>query len=122
MQKSKRITGLIIVSAFLFNLVFSHACFAQDPTKKLGRGVANLALGWVSLFTTIEDTGKSDGIFAAMSYGVFKGVAKFLQRTAVGLYEIVTFPIPIPKDYKPILTKPEFPLGKEAKEATAETK
>ena len=116
MKKSKKFIGLIIISAILFNFIFSPASFAQDPTKKLGRGIANLALGWITFFTTIEDAGKSDGVFAAMTYGVFKGIAKAIQRTAVGIYETVTFPIPAPADYKPILTKPEFPLGKEVKE------
>lgn len=116
MKGSRKIMGLTIIAALLLNFTLPAASFAQDPAKKLGRGVANLALGWIALFTTIEDTGKSDGVFAAMTYGVFKGIAKAIQRTAVGIYETVTFPIPAPADYKPILTKPEFPLGKEAKE------
>jgi len=115
MKVNKAITGFLLVLMLLSNLIFSGACFAQDPAKKLGRGVANTLFGWITLFSTIEDTGKSDGVLAAVTYGVAKGLGKALQRTAVGVYELVTFPIPYPKDYKPILTKPEFPLGKEAK-------
>ena len=35
-------------------------------------------------------------------YGFIHGVDRSLQRTGLGLYEVVTFPIP---SYKPILTK-----------------
>ena len=115
MRESKTMV-LIIAGVILTNFIFAGNCFAQDPIKKLGRGVANLGLGWSVLLTTIEDTGKSDGVFAAVTYGIFKGVAKAIQRTLVGAYEIISFPLPAPQDYKPILTSPEFPLGKEAKE------
>jgi putative exosortase-associated protein (TIGR04073 family) len=78
------------------------------------RDRSNLALGWFVLFSTIEDTGREDGVAAAASYGILKGFAKAIQRTAVGVYETITFPIAAPKDYKPILTNPEFVLGKDA--------
>ena len=35
------------------------------------------------------------------------------NRAVVGAYEVVTFPIPLPSDYEPILTDPEF-FGEEA--------
>lgn len=117
MRKKKTSAVIIISLAIAANLIFTPYCMAQDPIKKLGRGIANLGLGWISLMTTVEDTGRSDGVFAAVTYGILKGVARAVQRTAVGAYETITFPIPYPKDYQPILTSPEFPLGKEAKVA-----
>ncbi|MDP3142928.1 MAG: exosortase system-associated protein, TIGR04073 family [Candidatus Omnitrophota bacterium] len=116
MRKFKLTLVLVVTLVILGNMVSPSVCFAQDPIKKLGRGIANLTMGWFTLFSTIEDTGKSDGVYAAVTYGILKGLAKAIQRTAVGAYETISFPIPCPKGYKPILTKPEFPLGKEAKE------
>lgn len=116
MKKGRRIFALIIVLTILFHYLLPSSGFADDPTKKLGRGVANTALGWVTLFTTVQDVGESDGIFAAVTYGIFSGICKAVQRELVGIYETITFPMPWPEGYKPILTKPEFPLGKEAKE------
>ena len=117
MARRKNLIGLVIVCALLSNVVVAPACLAQDDqARKLGRGVANLTGGWLSLFTTIEETGKSDGILAGATYGFIKGIINAVQRTLVGAYETLTFPFPIPKDYKPILTNPEFPLGKETKE------
>lgn len=112
----RKVLTVTVACFLLLNLVWTSNCLAQDPLKKLGRGVSNLALGWIEIFTTIEDTGKSDGIVGAATYGFLKGIAKAIQRTAVGVYETLSFPIPVPADYKPILTKPEFVLGKEAKE------
>jgi len=116
MKNYKSLIGLVVILVMLGHIVFPAACFADDPIKKLGRGIANVTMGWLTFFSTVEDTGKSDGVYAAVTYGILKGFAKAIQRTAVGVYETVSFPIPFPKEYKPILTKPEFPLGKEAKE------
>ena len=112
----RKILIVLAVCLLISNFVLNGTALAQDPLKKLGRGISNLLLGWVEIFTTVEDTGKSDGVVAGASYGILKGFAKAIQRTAVGLYETISFPVPIPKDYKPILTNPEFVLGKEAKE------
>ena len=114
-MRSFKLVVLVIAVIITVNLMCSATCFAQDPLRKLGRGFANATLGWLSFFSTIEDTGRSDGILAAATYGFLKGIWNAAQRTGVGFYEIVTFPIPRPKEYKPILTQPEFPLGKEAK-------
>lgn len=114
MKIKKAGAAVIVILAVAANLMFAYPASAQDPIRKLGRGIANLGLGWISFMTTVEDTGRSDGVFAAATYGFLKGIAKAIQRTAVGAYETVTFPVPIPKDYAPILTSPEFPLGKEA--------
>ncbi len=112
----RKIFGWSLAMLLICNLILSADAFAQDPLKKLGRGISNLTLGWIEIFTTIEDTGKSDGVVGAITYGVLKGFAKGIFRTAVGAYETITFPVPVPEDYKPILTKPEFVLGKEAKQ------
>jgi putative exosortase-associated protein (TIGR04073 family) len=116
MGKRNNLIAAVIICLILSNLTMASNCLAQDPARKLGRGLANLGAGWLTFFTTVEETGKSDGILAAATYGFIKGIAKAVQRTLVGAYETITFPIPKPKDYAPILTNPEFPLGKEAKE------
>jgi putative exosortase-associated protein (TIGR04073 family) len=75
-----------------------HAAFA-----KLGRGLSNIAGGWlevpanVGLYRSSRDTGGS--FFTGLTYGLVRGVA----RTGVGFYETVTFPIPFPKCFAPIL-------------------
>ena len=45
---------------------------------------------------------------AASTWGVLKGIGMSCLRLGVGVYETVTFPIPAPKGYVPILKDPEF--------------
>lgn len=104
-------------SAFLIVvLVFSLAALpasADGPVKKLGRGVANVVTCPFELPKGMEDSRDEDGIFAACTWGVFRGTLNIVKRAVVGVYEIATFPIPLPKDYAPIITDPEFFLSKE---------
>ncbi|MBL7072947.1 MAG: exosortase system-associated protein, TIGR04073 family [Candidatus Omnitrophica bacterium] len=103
------LTALILVC-----LVFSSASFvyADGPIEKLGRGVANVLTSIFEIPKGMGDVANSDGVFAGVTYGTFKGVINTVKRTLVGGYEIVTFPIPFPNDYGPILKDPEFFLKK----------
>ena len=85
----------------------STVCFASDPFTKLGRGVANTLTGWVELPKNIYNTSVEDNAFAGMTLGLAKGAGMTLVRTGAGIYEIATFPFPLPEDYKPIL-EPEY--------------
>lgn len=95
--------GVVIV----LMLAVTTVCFAQDPFTKLGRGVANTLTGWVELPKNIYNTSVEDNAFAGITLGVAKGVGMTIVRTGAGIYEIATFPFPIPEDYKPIL-EPEY--------------
>ncbi len=65
-------------------------------TRKLGRGISNVAFGALELPIRIYDVNFNEGGIAACTYGVLSGVGYFLCREVVGLVEIVTFPIPLP--------------------------
>ena len=76
--------------------------------EKLGRGVSNTLFGWTEIPLNIHqryaptDTGGS--FLTGAVIGVFKG----LVRTGVGVYETVTFFLPYPEDYVPILPTLEY--------------
>lgn len=55
----------------------------------------------------ITHTTESQGGGAGATYGVVKGIGRFFMREGVGIYELLTFPVPYPKYYEPIL-RPEF--------------
>ena len=61
----------------------------------------------------LETGTKEDGIVGGLTWGIGQGVVDFVKRIAVGAYEVVTFPIPLPKHYSPILTDPEYFFDKE---------
>jgi putative exosortase-associated protein (TIGR04073 family) len=81
-----------------------------DALRKLGRGASNCATFPLEIFNQISKTNNSDGPMAALSYGLAKGVIMTGYRAVVGVYEVLTFPIPFPQYYKPILVDPEFML------------
>ena len=63
---------------------------------KLGRGIANIMepIRMGEFTRSTEQTYLADGPVAAGSYGFVHGITRTVQRTAVGAYDIATFPIP----------------------------
>lgn len=78
--------------------------------KKLGRGISNVAFGWLELPKAVEDVGKENGFFSAITWGPIYGLGKTAMRTLAGAYEVATFPAPVPQNFEPLI-KPEFILG-----------
>jgi putative exosortase-associated protein (TIGR04073 family) len=70
---------------------------------KLGRGVSNALFGWLEIPATMgqrfDERNTGGSLVAGFAYGIVRG----LIRTGVGVYETVTFPMPIPEHYAPIL-------------------
>lgn len=99
--------SLIVVLLALMIINITSACYAQDMTRKLGRGVGNILTGWIELPKNIYDTSMESNVFAGITLGTAKGIGMTVMRTVVGAYETVTFPVPLPEDYKPIV-EPEF--------------
>jgi putative exosortase-associated protein (TIGR04073 family) len=99
--------------AAMFSLAFAATCLAdiQDPpmadhgpTRKLGRGLSNIAFGWSEIPSTIGKINNREGNNAAAGYGVVRGVGRSFARFGVGFYEAVTFPFPTSKGtYMPVL-------------------
>lgn len=97
----------IIFVAITF-LSVATLCHADTPLKKLGRGLANVATCFFEVPKGAVDANTTDGLIAALTFGLVKGVFNTGVRAVVGVYETATFLIPIPEDYGPILTDPEF--------------
>jgi putative exosortase-associated protein (TIGR04073 family) len=97
------------------------------PTRKLGRGLSNVAFGWAEIPVTIATVNSKEGNAAAGGYGVVQGTGRAFARFGVGLYEALLWPIPVYKGtYFPVLRSDipwihggysEFPpeLGNESK-------
>ncbi len=81
------------VAAFLV-LGITGACLAdiQDPpsndygpTRKLGRGISNVAFGVTEIPHTIAQVNDREGNAAAGGYGVVRGVGRAYMRFHVGI-------------------------------------
>lgn len=107
-MKKLRIKRLGSVAVFILALTMAAGvCFANDAFTKLGRGVANALTGWVELPKNIYNVSVEENAFAGVTLGLAKGAGMTIVRTGAGVYEIATFPFPLPQDYKPIL-EPEY--------------
>ena len=103
----KKIISLSM-AIFLFISILGINVYADDCVKKLGRGLANVLTCPLEVPREMENTNSENGIFAAFTWGLVKGIVKMAVRLGVGVYEVVSFPVPFPADYAPIITDPEF--------------
>jgi putative exosortase-associated protein (TIGR04073 family) len=98
-----RIVGTLFVAGLALALT---GC--AGPERKLGRGLSNFAelarLGEVR--RSIEQTVLWDAPSAGIATGFLRGMNRTVTRTAVGFYEVATFPFP---PYGPVLA-PKHPL------------
>lgn len=75
----------------------------QPSLNKAGRGVTNLLGGWLEIPATIDQHYTKSDTAGSMFTGFGHGVVRAVMRTGVGLYETVSFLIPYPEDFAPIL-------------------
>ena len=101
-----RTIALILIAVMV--VISGVPAYAGDAVQKLGRGTANIATCSLELPQTMGQTAEEKGPLAGFTWGVFHGVFNVVKRAAVGVYEVATFPLPLPKDYAPILKDPEF--------------
>ena len=91
-------------------LVTSATGYGQDMVAKVERGFANMVGGVVEIPGCIADTTRKDGPWMGYTVGFFKGVGMVPVRTLVGVYEFLTFYVPAPAEYAPVL-KPPTPFN-----------
>lgn len=101
-----RLAAAVVVMMSVVGQASPASC--DDPIKKLGRGVANVVTCPFELTNQIHKSHDLDGPWAGLTVGPLKGFLMIAVRGVVGVYEIATFPIPLPENYRPILTEPEF--------------
>jgi putative exosortase-associated protein (TIGR04073 family) len=93
-------TSLLAVAAVA--ALFTAGC--AGPEEKMGRGVTNITeitrMGEIN--RSVEQTAVFDSPEAGYTTGFLHGLNQTLGSTAMGVYEIVTFPLP---PYHPIMTK-----------------
>ena len=102
-MKNIKKTFALVVIGFLF----VHGNVYAGPFVKLGRGLTNLITSPGEVVYQPFDLAKTNNVWIAWIGGVPKGLFLYFPlRAAVGIYDTVTFPIPFPKNYDP-LVEPE---------------
>lgn len=102
----------IIFAALL--LTVSSPVFATEmaepgtPVRKLQRGFLNAALSPFELSNQLHIERKTDKFPPSWMEAIGRGTCYMVGRAVVGVGEMVTFFVPAPANYGPIL-QPEFP-------------
>src|SRR5689334_12644424 len=75
----------------------------SGPENKFGRGLANMTepMRGGEMHRAMEQSGLWDGPSSAYTTGFARGITRTMTRTGIGIYEVVTFPLP---PYRPLLT------------------
>lgn len=94
------------IAALVLTMGLSPAFADDNAFTKFGRGMANIVISPAELYAQPMLLSKTLEPSIAIFGGFCKGIAMLIAREAVGIYEIVTFPVPVPKGYRPII-KPD---------------
>ncbi|MCH2174096.1 MAG: exosortase system-associated protein, TIGR04073 family [Lentisphaeria bacterium] len=77
----------------------------HTPTRKLGRGISNILFGILEVPYTMVQVDREYGGAAGFTWGLIKGVKRFVIRVVVGVYEVFTF-----WGKQGTIIEPEFPF------------
>lgn len=96
MKKTVSLLGAVLLLGLL-------ASGCAGPEKKLGRGLSNTyeIIRWGDMRRTIEQSTLFESQDATYASGMVRGFNRSIARVGIGLYEVVTFPIP---SYDPVCT------------------
>ena len=101
--------------AFILLLIFllcPQIIFADNtPSKKFSRGIVNVATSPVEIVKEIrrywiQGSEKTPHISVWLLSGFVKGLVEMTKRASAGTWDVVTFPIAIPKNYDSLI-KPD---------------
>ncbi len=110
----KKLVQIVFIMVFILNMATPGYCggpmkkFTRGPMKKLTRGLSNLVTCPLEIPNRIKMTAKEGKLIDTIGCGIPKALAMMIFRAAIGFYEVMTFPIPIPENYEPMITDPEF--------------
>ena len=81
--------------------------YLESASRKLGRGVANIATAPLELIRVPSIVNEDEGDIAAVTVGAIQGVGMVVIRALGGAVEVLTFPLPFPNHFEP-LVYPEY--------------
>src|SRR4051812_16516557 len=86
--------SLSLLGALMLVALLGVGC--AGPEQKLGRGIGNMTeiIRGNEFQRSLERGNLFDGPDTGIASGAVRGVSKTLGRTGIGIYEVVTAPIP----------------------------
>ena len=108
MNRTQRHLPSLFLAAAIGLLAFPTISRADTPLHKAGRGLAGITTAFLEIPGNIIETTHREGAPAGWTAGLARGLGMFIIRPPIGFYELVTAPIPAPRNFEPIL-QPEYP-------------
>ena len=96
-------TILVVATLILTNIQVQ----ADTMEHKFLRGAAALGCGFMEFPASLNQETEAHGAWG-FPLGFALGAAKLVRRELVGVYELISAPIPLPANYQAIL-EPEYP-------------
>lgn len=91
---------IAVVMAVTFVLCSGMTAFGitmkddNPQLRKLGRGLANVGFGVLEVPASMYAIKKQEGDIAGATYGTIRGLWRFGVREVVGVFEVLTAPVP----------------------------
>ena len=105
---TSRLFGAVIAAATLALAAPSVASDQQyTAALKAGRGLGNITTGFLEFPAHVIERSRQHGPWMGVPVGLIEGSVRFVQRTVVGVYELLTAPFAVPAGYEPVM-EPEF--------------
>ena len=73
------------------------------PLRKLQRGVINIVLCPIEISHELHQEKKKDEYFPSWISGLGRGISYSAGRALSGVYDLLTFPVPVPSGYEPLV-------------------
>lgn len=98
-------TRIILSLALMGMVLLVPSRASADAGTKFGRGLSNTAFGWFEIINEIGNESDRHGPIIGFPSGIIRGIVFGIGRTAAGIFELVTFPLPNRphEDYGPIV-------------------
>jgi putative exosortase-associated protein (TIGR04073 family) len=102
----KAMAALLVLVVIIFN---AAPGYCETPAfRKFRRGFCNIFTFHMEVGQQMANVGAEKGSGWAATVGLVKGIGMSAERLLAGVYEVATFPVPFPAEYKPIMNNPEF--------------
>ena len=98
-----------VAAGMVLGLWVTPSAWAQDPIHKMGRGVVNVLTSWIELPKQVHMGSQEANPISGLGLGLLKGAGLTVLRGGVGVYEVLTFPIPYPREFASPYEQMELP-------------
>ena len=105
MNKKSRLIGPFLILLFFIG----GEARADTPFMKFNRGLVNILTAPLEYGVQFLDFAQDGGLVNGLFGGLFYGTTMTVARELSGVYDIVTFPVPLPRGYAPWV-EPDTPL------------